>query len=111
GHDGQVAVREVDDLHHAEQERETGRGQSVEATEQDPLDDRVGPGHVPAPASLRPKYAASICSGLNSSGRPCSVVRPSRTHWILEATRTAWLTSCSTSKTAIPPRSISGSRP
>ena len=30
----------------------------------------------------RPKYAASICSGVNPSGRPSSVVRPSSRHWI-----------------------------
>jgi hypothetical protein len=41
----EVAVREVDHLHHAEQQREPAREQRVQAAGQDALDDGVNPGH------------------------------------------------------------------
>ena len=89
GDDRQVAVRQVDHLHRAEQEREAAREQREEPADEDALDDRVDPAHDADPVVDSPKYAASISSGVNWSGRPSSVVRPSRRHWIRDAARTA----------------------
>ena len=46
---------------------------------------------------------------VTSDGRPSSVVWPSSRHWRCEATRSAWLTSCSTSSTVSPVDRICGS--
>ena len=71
GDDRQVAVRQVDDPHRAEQQRQAAGEQRVEPAEQDPLDDAFDPVHAATrPRPRRPKYAASICSGVNSDGRP-----------------------------------------
>src|SRR6478735_2180719 len=44
----QVAVGQVDDLHHAEHQRQPAGEQRVETADQDPLDDRVNPAHAGA---------------------------------------------------------------
>ncbi len=51
----EVAVGQVDHLHHAEQEREPAREQRVEAAGQDALDDGVDPGHYAGLPSVTPK--------------------------------------------------------
>ena len=55
GHDREVAVREVDHLHHAEHQGQAGREQRVQAAGQDALDDGVSPGHDVLLPSLAPK--------------------------------------------------------
>src|SRR5947209_15940960 len=107
----EVAVREVDDLHDPEHEREPAGEQRVQSAGQDALDDGVDPGHygsLTSSARSKPKYAASTCSGVTSDGRPSSVVWPSSRHCRRDATRSAWLTSCSTSSTVSPDSRICG---
>src|SRR5262249_5065052 len=132
---GQVAMREVDDVHDAEQERQSAGEERVEAAEQDALNNRVHPAHASAPGDLTvvltpfalapfalapfeplpgrrpatPKYAPSIWPGVRSAGRPSSVIRPSSRQCTIDATRSVWLTSCSTSSTVTPPASSCGS--
>ena len=55
GEDGEVAVREIDETHHAERERQAGREQRVQPAEQDPLHDALT-----QVISSTPKYAAVI---------------------------------------------------
>ncbi len=46
--DREIAVREVDEPHHAEDQRKTRGEQRVEPTDEDALDDGVDPGHAGA---------------------------------------------------------------
>ena len=53
---GEVAVREVDDLHHPEHQRQPAGEQRVQPAGQHPLDDGVHPGHndsLPSPGRAR----------------------------------------------------------
>ena len=63
GHGDEVAMGEVDQAHDAEDQREAGSEQRIEAAEQDALDDGVGES-IMAPHS--PKYAAWIASRVSS---------------------------------------------
>src|SRR5262249_13392927 len=105
-----------------EQERKTAGEQRVETAEQDALNDRVDPAHASAPDDVAapcaplprrrpatPKYAPSICPGVRSAGGPSRVIRPSSRQCTIDATRSAWLTSCSTSRTVTPVASNCGS--
>src|SRR5207248_6501614 len=85
--DGEIAVCEVDDPHHAEEQRQPGREQRVIAAEEHALHDLVDPDHVAAPFAARrsPKYACTTSSRLSSSARPSSTIRPSS----MQATRVA----------------------
>src|SRR5208337_1331812 len=58
--DREVAVRQVDDLHDPEHQREPAREQRIEAADQDSLDDGVDPGH----------NGCSISSGGTTPPRP-----------------------------------------
>ena len=78
------SVREVDDPHHPEHQREAGREQRVEPAEQDPVDDGVDPGHAVAPRRS-PKYASVTCSRVSSPRGPSSTIRPSS----MQTTRSA----------------------
>ena len=46
GQDAEVAVRQVDDAHHPEDQREPDGEQRVESAEQDPLDGHIHPIHA-----------------------------------------------------------------
>ena len=74
GEDDEVAMREVDQPHDAEDQRQAGGVERVEPAEQHALDDGVEPGGHRAQS---PKYAAWIASRVSSAGRPESVMRPS----------------------------------
>src|SRR5580704_4609989 len=119
GHYRKVAVRQVDDLHDPEHQRQAAREQRVQAAEHDTLNYCIDPGHVLAPGSwstggrrvalaARPKYAASICSVVSAPGGPASVIRPSSRQCTSAATARAWLTSCSTSRIVTPAAASSG---
>src|SRR6185437_14896980 len=94
------AVREVDDPHHAEHERQPGGEQCVEPAEQDAVHDRVHPCHAAPRAS--PKYASVTCSRESSPAAPSSTSRPSSMQTTREATRSARERSCSTSSIVVP---------
>ena len=68
---GDVAVREVDDAHDAEDQRQPAGEQRVEPAEQDPLHDRVDPGHAAPPPRPRcsPKYALGDLLPVELAGR------------------------------------------
>ncbi len=97
---GQIAVSQVDDPHHAEHQREPAGEEGIEPAEQDALDDRVDPGH--AAARPRPKYASVTCSRVSSSALPSRTTRPSSMQMTRPATRMARPRSCSTSRTVVP---------
>ena len=63
-----------------------------------------GPGPGPRGRSRRPRPVPAV----TSDGRPSRVVCPSSRHCRWEATRRAWLTSCSTSSTVSPLARICG---
>ena len=73
GQDAEIAVSQVDDAHHPEDEREPGGEERVEAAEEEALEDGVHPPHRHAP-----KYAAAIRARVRSAGRPSSETAPLR---------------------------------
>ena len=51
---GEVAVGQIDDPNHAEEQRQSAGEERIEATEHDPLDDRVDPVHGAPAGPARP---------------------------------------------------------
>src|ERR1017187_8637224 len=107
-----VAVREVDDPHDAEHERQAASEQCVEATEQEALNDGVDPTHIdsaggepsdcPAGGVRRPKYASVMSSRLTDAVADSSAILPSRRQITRSATDIAGRRSFSTSTTVEP---------
>src|SRR5215469_9175135 len=104
GHHGKIAMGQVDDFHDAEHQRQAAREQRVEAAEHDSLNYCIDPGHA-----RTPKYASSICPPVSEAGGPASVIRPSSRQCTCDATASAWLTSCSTSRIVTPDAASFGS--
>ena len=82
----QIAMGDIDEPHHAEDQRQSGGEHGVEPADQDALKDDVDPFHhgTPSPSALvregknhTPKYAAAICSRERSFDAPASATRPS----------------------------------
>ena len=95
----QVAVRQVDDPHHAEHEREPARKHRIEGAEKDALEDRVDDGQA---GRLSPKYAPTTRSRSSEAASPSRTTRPSSMQITRPATFNARVRSCSTSKTVAP---------
>src|SRR5204862_5254846 len=94
------AVREVDDPHHPEHQREPRSQQRVDPAEEDTVHERVDPAHAcPLP---RPKYASVTCSRLSSPALPSSTSRPSSMQTTRVAAPIARARSCSTSTIVVP---------
>src|SRR5215469_572783 len=104
GDHGEIAVRQVDDLHDTEHQRQAAREQRVQATEHDALKYCIDPGHA-----RTPKYASSIWPPVSEAGGPASVIRPSSRQCTCDATASAWLTSCSTTRIVTPDAASFGS--
>ena len=112
---GDVAVGEVHEPHHAEEQREPRREHGVEATEEDPLDHGVHPCHarlpLTTPAVRGRSRPPSPRRGVTVVDAAASEMRPSSRQYTRRAARRAWRTSCSTRSTVVPLAEIRGSAP
>ena len=70
--DGEITMRQVDEAHHSERQRESRGEQRVQAAQQHTLHERVDPHHHETP-----KYDAVMASRDSSPGVPESDTRPS----------------------------------
>ena len=74
GEHDQVAMREIDQPHDAEDQRQAGGEERVEAAEQDSLEERVEPAESSVIVRNRRRGSRR---GSDPAGRPVSVTRPS----------------------------------
>src|SRR5438105_8777946 len=94
-----IAVRQVDDPHHAEHDRKAAGEHRIEGAEEDALQDRVENAHA---GLFRPKYALTTRSRSSEAAGPSSTTRPSSKQMTRPATSSARVRSCSTSTTVAP---------
>src|SRR3984885_1951207 len=99
-------MREVDDTHDAEHERQAAGDERVIAAEQNALDDLVeedqGCGASACDDFLRPKYASVTCSRLSVRVGPSMAIAPSSMQMVRLAVAMARFRSCSTRSMATP---------
>ena len=99
-------MREIDDPHHAEHERQAAGYDRVVAAEQDPLDDLIDDDHGGSAlcryGARRPKYAWVTSSFVNRLLRPSMAIAPSSMQIVRLAVDIARLRSCSTTIMATP---------
>src|SRR5439155_10019603 len=97
----QLAPREVDESHDAEDERDSEGEHRIDAPQADGVDCVLD--HVASAMSARPRYAAAKSVLVRSSSRvPLKSMTPLRKTYVRSASSTATPTACSMSRIVIP---------